>query len=71
VGSSTGARRIALVLNGGEAVEHQQLPAGRWRLMLDTARPGTEGESVTGAVEVRGLSVVLLEEEPTSRSRAP
>ncbi len=29
--------------------------------MLDTTRPGTEGESVTGAVEVPGGALVLLE----------
>ena len=66
-----GATRIALLLNGGGAVVQQQLPVGRWRLMLDTARPGAESESLTGAVDVAGFSVVLLEQEATSRSLVP
>jgi glycogen operon protein len=68
---ATGAARIALLLNGGDTAVHQQLPVGRWRLMLDTTRPGIEGESVTGAVEVRGFSAMLLEEQATYRSREP
>lgn len=68
---ATGTTRIALLLNGGEAPVHQQLPVGAWRLMLDTTRPGVEGDSVTGAVEVRGFSAVLLEEQATYRSREP
>ncbi len=63
--------RIVLLMNGGEATVHQHLPPGPWRLMLDTTRPGIEGESMTGAVELQGFAVVLLEEQATYRSRAP
>jgi glycogen operon protein len=69
--AAAGTTRLVLVLNGGASTGQQQLPAGPWRLMLDTARPGIEGDSVTGAVEVRGHSLVLLEAEATSGRRAP
>jgi len=49
----------------------QQLPAGEWRLVLDTTRPGSEGYSMTGAVNVPGGGLVLLEADATSTPRAP
>ncbi len=73
VEGETGARatQVMLVLNNGTGAMRQRLPAGQWTLMLDTARPGIEGHSVAGAVEVRALSLVLLEADATSRSPAP
>jgi len=64
--------RLLLVLNGGADSGKQLLPAGQWRLMLDTARPDAEEDSVTGAIHVAGFSLVLLEHgRATSRGRAP
>ncbi len=63
--------RLLLVLNGGPTGGQQRLPAGQWRVMLDTARPGTGESPVTGALEVLGHSLVLLESASTSKSPAP
>jgi isoamylase len=63
--------RLLLALNGGSLAVRQHLPAGEWRLMLDTTRPGAEGESVTGAVNVAAGGLVLLEARATSTRPAP
>jgi pullulanase/glycogen debranching enzyme len=69
-GRAAGGARLMLVLNGGSSAGQQHLPAGRWRVVLDTAHPGAE-RTVTGAMEMPGHSLVLLEARVTSRSRAP
>jgi len=63
--------RLLLAVNGGSLGVRQQLPAGAWRLLLDTSRPGSEGESVAGTVSVAGGALVLLESDATSTPRAP
>jgi glycogen operon protein len=63
-------RRLLLVLNGGAEHQKQVLPAGHWRLVLDTARPDAEG-SVAGAVQLAGHSLALWEDDATSRFPAP
>jgi len=68
---STEDVRLLLALNGGALAVQQQLPAGEWRLVLDTTRPGFEGYSMTGAVNVPGGGLVLLEADATSTPRAP
>ena len=62
--------RLLLVLNGGSLAVQQQVPAGEWRLVLDTTRPGAEGYSTAGAVNVPGGGLLLLE-SATSTPRAP
>ena len=66
-----GETELMLMLNSGAASERQHLPPGQWRTMLDTARPGAMEESVTGALDVAGHSLVLLERATTSKFRAP
>ena len=63
--------RLLLALNGGSLPVQQQLPEGRWRLVLDTNRPGVEGESVAGAVTVAGGGLILVEADATSTPQAP
>jgi isoamylase len=63
--------RLLLALNGGALTVRQHLPAGWWRLVLDTSRPGVENESTAGAVNVAGGGLVLLEADATSTPRAP
>jgi glycogen operon protein len=63
--------RLLLAVNGGSLAINQQVPPGEWRLLLDTSRPGSEGESVAGAVSVAGGTLVLLEADATSTPRAP
>ena len=63
--------RLLLALNGGALGAQQQLPEGAWRLVLDTTHPGSEGDSMAGAVNVPGGGLLLLESVATSRPRAP
>ena len=63
--------RLLLGLNGGSLAVQQQLPAGEWRLVLDTTRPGAEGYSTAGAVNIPGGGLVLLEADATSGPRVP
>jgi len=63
--------RLLMALNGGSLPVQQQLPEGRWRLVLDTNRPGVEGESVAGAVTVAGGGLILVEADATSTPLAP
>jgi glycogen operon protein len=62
---------LLLVLNGGEQPADQRLPSGDWTVLLDTSRPGIEGQSIAGAMSVDGVTLVLLEGTATSRRRAP
>ena len=71
-GAPASATRLLLVLNGGASSAQQHLPAGRWRLMLDTARPGAEGDSVDrGGGGCGRFPACCSRRSATSRSRAP
>jgi glycogen operon protein len=63
--------RLLLALNGGEQAADQRLPPGAWTMILDTSRPGIEGESMAGAISVAAVSLVLLEGATTWRSQEP
>jgi glycogen debranching enzyme GlgX len=74
LGAASAEEAHLLVLLNAEASDWTTpLPEGRWRAVLDSARPVGEpeaGDSIEASVTVRGRTLLLLEDPPAERGGA-